>query len=96
MQITWLITQKDWTFYFSQVELEIWMNAYAEYEHLFKKKSNTAATALAENCWRSQKNLKKNDQVLSRVFHLFNICAHKMYLPATEDEWIIKTYITHV
>ncbi|KAK1152883.1 hypothetical protein AOXY_G30585 [Acipenser oxyrinchus oxyrinchus] len=33
------------TSYFSPVEIEILMNAYAEYEYIFKKKRNTVAAA---------------------------------------------------
>lgn len=31
--------------YFSPAELDVLMQAYGEYEHIFKKKSNTAAAA---------------------------------------------------
>lgn len=31
--------------YFSPAELDVLMQAYAEFEHVFKKKSNTAAAA---------------------------------------------------
>ncbi|MGH0139152.1 UNVERIFIED_CONTAM: hypothetical protein FKN15_057976 [Acipenser sinensis] len=33
------------TSYFSPVAIEILMNAYAEYEYIFKKKSNTVPAA---------------------------------------------------
>ena len=34
--------------YFTPVELEVLMNAYSEYEHIFRKKKNNTAAAAKE------------------------------------------------
>ena len=45
--------QKRRSSYFSHTELEILMHAYAEQEHIFTQKSNTAAAARArERAWQ--------------------------------------------
>ncbi|XP_030289826.1 uncharacterized protein LOC115591728 isoform X2 [Sparus aurata] len=51
MSVT-MTTEKKRSSYFTQIELEVLMQAYVEYEHIFRRKSNTAAAAKErETAW---------------------------------------------